>query len=161
MTRSGLLYSLVGLALVGALIAGVLYYTRGNHLELNGRILQVRTLALDEKTTMMVVDFAVENPSDVQFAVRSLTPEVTAADGTKAEAIHVADSEAQRIMEYYQKQIGQREHASMLIRDKIAPHQKVERMVAARFDVPESVIKARRSLSLRLEDVDGTVATIR
>lgn len=160
MTRQGLLFTLVGLVLVGALIGGFLYYTRGNHLDLTGKITNVRTLPLDEKSALILVDFRVENPSDVEFVVRSVMPQVTAADGSQPEALHVADSDLQRIFAYYQKELGPRLHPSLLIKQKIAPHQAVEKMVSARFDVPQETLNSRRSVALRLEDVDGTVVLI-
>lgn len=160
MTRQSLLYALCGLALVAVLIGGVTWFTRGNHLELTGKITNVRTLSLDENSSLLVADFHVENPSDVQFVVRSVMPQLTAADASKPEAQHIADSDTERIFEYYKDKLGARQHPTLLMKQKIAAHQSLDRMVAARFEVPEAILKARKELSVRLEDVDGAVSVI-
>jgi hypothetical protein len=43
------------------------------------------------------------------------------------------------------------------MRDSIPPHNSWDRMVAARFEVPESTLEARKRLVVRIEEVDGKV----
>jgi hypothetical protein len=43
------------------------------------------------------------------------------------------------------------------MRDSIPPHNSWDRMVAARFEVPESKLEARKRLLVRIEEVDGKV----
>lgn len=160
MTRQGLLFVLCGLLVVAALVGGFLYYTRGNHLELTGKITKVRTLALDENSSLMIVDFHLENPSDVQFVVRNALPQVTMADGSQPEAQHIADSDIARFFEYYQDKIGPRQHPTLITKEKVPAHKSEDKMVAAGFKVPEEVLKNRKSLALRLEDLDGAISTI-
>ncbi len=56
----------VGIGLVAVAIAVVVIVTanKGSHLELQGKILKVRTGALGEGNSIAVMDFRVENPSD-------------------------------------------------------------------------------------------------
>ena len=161
MSRQALIFALCGLAVVAALLSGTLFVTRKNHLELAGKVTSVRTLALDENSSLLIADFRVENPSDVQFVVKDITAKVTSPDGSQPEGNYVADRDAQRILDYYSTQIGSRQHPTMMVRDKINPHQNLDRMVAVRFDVPEAVLKGRKSVEVDLKDVDGTEAVLK
>lgn len=161
MSRQGLIFALCGLAIVAALLSGTLFVTRNNHLDLTGKVTNVRTLGLDERSSLLVADFRVENPTDVQFVVKDVTARVTAADGSQPEGNYVADRDLQRILDYYAPQIGSRQHPTLMVRDKINPHQNLERMIGVRYDVPEDVLKARKALAIELKDVDGTVATVK
>jgi hypothetical protein len=42
----------------------------------------------------------------------------------------------------------------------VLPHQTVDRMAGARFELPESEIEKRKSIKLRIEEIDGTVAEL-
>ena len=46
------------------------------------------------------------------------------------------------------------------VQDRIAPHKTTDLMAGARFEIPESVVNSRKSIRLRIEDVDGTSAEI-
>ena len=46
------------------------------------------------------------------------------------------------------------------LQDRVGPRQTLDRMVAARFELPEAAINLRKSLRLKLEDVYGTAAEI-
>ncbi len=46
------------------------------------------------------------------------------------------------------------------MRDKLPPHTSWDRMVAARFEVPESKLQARKRFLVRIEEVDGPVTEI-
>ena len=46
------------------------------------------------------------------------------------------------------------------MQDRISPHETVDRMAAARFEVPASVLESRKALWLRIEEIDGAAAEI-
>jgi hypothetical protein len=46
------------------------------------------------------------------------------------------------------------------IRDKIAPHQRLDRMVGARFEIPESQAEDRKAMHLHIEEIDGVTADL-
>lgn len=161
MSRQGLIFALCGLAVVALLLSGTLFVTRNNHLDLTGRVTNVRTLPLDEKSSLLVADFHVENPSDVQFVVKDVTAKVTVEDGSQPEGSYVADRDTQRIFDYYTLQLGSRTNPAVKVRDKLNAHQSLDRMLAVRFDVPEEALKKRKALAVELKDVDGTISTIK
>jgi hypothetical protein len=71
----------------------------------------------------------------------------------------VSEGDAQRIFEYYPA-LGQKYNPSLVARTRIAARQSMDRMLAARFEVPEKELQARRRLIIRVEEVDGAVSEI-
>jgi hypothetical protein len=47
------------------------------------------------------------------------------------------------------------------MKSKIPPHQSMDRMIVARFEVPESQLDARKDLTVRVVDVDGPTSELR
>jgi len=47
-----------------------------------------------------------------------------------------------------------------LMRDKIAGRQMMDKMIVARFEVPESALQSRKKLTVRIVDVDGPEAEL-
>lgn len=147
-----------GLVVVGVVL-GLFFLEKGVTLE--GQILKVRTLAVEEKNTIVVVDFRFVNPSDKNpFWVRSVEVILDDKSGKPVTGTTVAESDARRLFEYYPT-LGQKFNDSLILRDKIAPGTTADRMIAASFDLPETDVQARQNLTLRITDVDGPVAEIR
>ena len=154
------LFLLAGLAVVGGLIFTMFTTTKEAHLRLEGRILKVRVLALPGSTSSIVVlDFRVMNPSSVPFVGSSVAIRLEPAKGEPVDGTIVSKPDVENIFQY-QKLLGPKYNDVYSLQDRIAPHQSVDRMAAARLDVPEAVINGRKAIRLRLEDVDGTVAEI-
>lgn len=148
-----------GLAIVAVLIAGILVGTKSSHLELTGNILKVRVLALGEKASLVVLDFRVTNPSAVPFVIGSVSMKLEPPTGEAVEGSQVSRVDMETVFQA-QKLIGPHFNDVLTLRDKIGGRQTLDRMTGARFELPESAINQRKSLRLRLEDVDGTVAEI-
>lgn len=149
----------IGIAVIAIAVAGVFYVQRGAHIELKGSILKVRTQALDENSTAVVVDFRFANPSDYPFAVRSVEVTIDDNQGHTYEGTPVAEVDAKRLFEYY-KFLGPKYNDSLLPRDRIPAHQSVDRMIAVRFDGPVALIDGRKNLKVKVEEVDGAVSEI-
>lgn len=145
----------IGLVLLGLAAYGVLHVNKDSHVVLEGSIQQVRTLALEESASFLAVDFRVTNPSGYPFVVREVKLIV---DGIEGQV--VADRDAKRLFDYY-KDIGPKFNDSLKPRDKVTTKQTVDRMVSARFEVPESKLKGRKTLIVRIEEVDGLVSELK
>ena len=63
----------IAVLVVAAIVGGVFYMQRGAHVELQGKILKVRTAPLDENSSVAVLDFRFTNIADYPFAVRDVT----------------------------------------------------------------------------------------
>ena len=109
---------------------------------------------MDEYSSVAVVDFRFVNPSSYPFIVRKVEVRMTGSDGNPYEGATVSEVDAKRLFEY-RKDLGQKFNDSLLMRDKVPPQGSEDRMIAARFEVPEPILAGRKSLTVRIEDVDG------
>jgi len=149
----------LGLLVVAVGIAGMFYMQRGAHIELKGSILKVRTQAMDENSSVAVVDFRFVNPSNYPFMVKEVVVTMEDKDGKPLEGAVVSELDARRLFEYYPL-LGQKYNDSLLMRDKIAGRQMMDKMIVARFEVPESALQSRKKLTVRIVDVDGPEAEL-
>src|SRR5580692_11983975 len=65
-------FLVVGLAVVGLAVAAIWDGTRKAHLDLTGKIIRVRSVPIDGKTTLAVVDYRVTNPSAIPLVIREV-----------------------------------------------------------------------------------------
>jgi hypothetical protein len=144
----------VGLVVVAIAVVWIFYMQRGAHIEPAGKILKVRTLALDEGSSIAVVDFRVVNSSDYTVVVREVTVTLEQPNGAAQDGTVVSEVDARRLFQYYPV-LGQKYNDSLIIRDRIKPHETLDRMIAARFEIPVAQLDARKRLKLRVVDVDG------
>jgi hypothetical protein len=151
-------YFLVGLGLVGAAIFAAFYLNRGSHVDLKGSILKVRTLA-DGDGAIVFADFRVTNPSNLPFVVNSVKMTMETPDGEVATAVTLSKSDVEKIAKTY-KLIGPQYNDVLGIQDQIPPIETTDRMAAGRFSFPPRFLKDRKTLRLRIEEVDGVVAEI-
>ncbi len=159
MRKEILPYVALGIVVVAILVGVVMYVQRGAHLELKGSIQKVRTLALDEKSSLAVIDFRFVNVADYPFVVRKVDVTLENKKGDKLEGAAVSELDAKRLFEYYPS-LGQKYNDTLLMRTKIGPRTSMDRMISARFEIPEVVLQDRKLLRIRVEDVDGAVSEI-
>jgi hypothetical protein len=149
----------IGLVVIAIAVAFVLYMQRGAHVELKGAILKVRTMGMDDNSSLAVVDFRFANPSDYPFVVRSVDVGVTGADGQSYTSTTVPEVDAKRIFEYYPV-LGPKFNSSLITRDKIPGKHSEDRMIVARFEVPVAQLDARKNLKVSIQDVDGPLSEL-
>jgi hypothetical protein len=154
-----LIYVLAGIGVVAVAVTGVFFMQRGAHLEIQGTILKVRTLSADENSSVALIDFRCTNAADYPWVVRSVEVSLTDAQGNPLEGSTVSDADATRLFEYFPL-MGQKFNDSLVARTKIPARHTIDRMIAARFEISEKALQARRSLRVRVEDVDGPVSEI-
>jgi len=138
-------------------VGSVFYMQRGAHLTLPGKVLKVRTAPLDDNSSIAVIDFRVTNPSDYNFMTKSVTIVLEDPSGNQTEGQTSSEMDAQRLFAGLPI-LGEKFNESLKQRDKVAPHSTIDRMVAARFEVPESKLAARKRFLVRVEEVDGMVS---
>ena len=159
MNRNFLAAFAIGIGVIAIVVSGVLYMQRGARVGLSGNILKVRTAALDENSSVAVVDFRFNNPSYVRFVVRTVTLVLDDADGNHYEGRTIADTDAQRLFEAVPL-LGQKFNETLMMNDSIPPHTSADKMVSARFDAPVSRLEKRKRFVIRIEDVDGPITEI-
>jgi len=156
MSRTLLVTFGIGIVVIAIAVAGIVYMQRGGHVELPGKILKVRTAALDEQSAAAVIDFRVTNPSDYPFQVRSVTVVLENQAGAQAEGATASELDAQRLMAGVPL-LGDKYNPSLMVRERVPPHTTVDRMIAARFEFPDSQLQSRKRFLVRIEEVDGVV----
>ena len=149
----------IGLAIVAAGIGLTFVATKGSHLELKGQIMKVRTFQMNPNATLVLVDFRVENPSDVNFVAKNAEIELTPASGDAAVGMSISKPDIENVFKY-EKFLGSKYNDVLSIRDQIGPRKKMDRMIGARFEMSEAAIEARKSIKVRIVDMDGTVAEL-
>ncbi len=149
----------IGIAVIAIVVGGVLYMQRGARVGLAGSFLKVRTAPMDEKSSVAVIDFRFRNPGDVRFVVRDVTVVLEDASGNQTVGRTVSDLDAQRMFDAVPL-LGQKFNRSLMTRDSIQAHEADDRMIAARFEVPEETLEKRKRFIIRIEDVDGPVTEI-
>lgn len=159
MSREFWVFLVVGLLVMSVAVVGILFWTRGERIELKGAVLKVRVQEMDERSAVAIVDFRFVNPSVHMFQVRTVTVTLEDARGNPVEGKVASEVDAQRLFQFYPV-LGQKFNDTLRPRDKVASRQSMDRMVAVRFEVPESTVAARKNLRVRIEDVDGAVSEI-
>jgi len=150
----------IGLLVIGGMIGGGLFATRGTRLELTGSVRQTRLAALSPERSVIILDFRASNQSDYPFVIKTVEVEVTLANGKKEIGQFVPGVDANSLFPALPV-LGDRRAISIGIGEKIGAKQSVDRMTAASFSIPESDLAARKDTVLRLRDVDGPVSELR
>jgi hypothetical protein len=159
MSKNFLTAFVIGIAVIAIAVTATLYLNRGARIGLTGQILKVRTAPLDENSSIAVLDFRIHNPASKAFVVRSVTVDMEDPDGKLYDSKTVSESDAKTLFQYLPL-LGQKFNDTLLMRDKIASDATQDRMVAVRFEAPESRINGRKRFILKIEDVDGPITEI-
>jgi hypothetical protein len=144
----------IGVVVVAIALVFIVYGNKGSHLELKGSIIKMRTGAIDENISAAVIDFRVENVSDIPFVVRNVYVTAEQANGSNTEGELISKRDVNQLLTY-NKFLGKQYNEGLSTRDKIAPHQQIDRMVAVRFDIPQKALEASKQIRLKIEDMDG------
>jgi hypothetical protein len=144
----------VGVAVIAIAVAMILSSTKGSHLVINGKILKVRTGALSDNDSIAVMDLRMENPSNLAFVVRQVEVTLEEKDGTMAEGLVVAKGDLKQLFQF-NRFLGDQYNDSLTIKDQIAPHATVDRMLAARFEVKNQDLESAKAIHVSIQDMDG------
>src|SRR5262249_36240713 len=137
----------------------ILLMQRGARVGLTGSVLKVRTAQLDDNSSVAVLDFRFSNPGNVTFMVRGVTVLMEEKDGKQYDGRTVSEMDAKRLFEGLPI-LGEKYTSTLVERDKIPGHSSQDRMVATRFDAPESRLGDRKRFLVRIEEVDGSVTEL-
>lgn len=154
MDKRFLIFFGAGIVVIAIAVAAVLTSNKGSHLVLQGEILKVRSGALDAQNSIAVLDFRLENPSNVPFVVKDVVVTLEKQKGDPVDGINVSKSDLRRLFQY-NRFLGDQYNDGLSLEDTIPPHGKVDRMVATRFEVSHSDLESAKSVRLHIDDVDG------
>ena len=156
MSRTLIISLAIGLAVIAVLIAGIFYMQRGSHIDLHGKFLKVRTAPLDEHSSVVVIDYRIENPADFKFMAQAVTVTMEDKNGNGTQGQTASEPDARQLFANVPLP-GGKYNESFKARDFVAPHSTADRMVAARFEVPEAQLQNRKRFAIRIDEIDGAV----
>ena len=154
MTKTILIAFGIGVAIVAMVVATVFRTQKGAHLDLPGKILKVRSIGVEDNASVVVIDFRVTNPADYRFMTRQVTVTLVDAGGHETDGDTIPEIDAKRLFEGLPL-LGPKYNPSLAINDVVPPHATQDRMIAARFELPDSAIAARKNILVKVEEVDG------
>lgn len=154
MSRQFWSFLAVGLVVVALAVAVIWSGTKGAHLTLEGKFLNVRTVALGGGQEMVIVDFRVTNPSNVPFDVSDISLRLERHGKDPLTGLGVSRSDVDTMFQTHPL-LGARDNDVLAPPDTIAPGKSLYRMAEASFEASPEEVAARQNLVLHIEDVDG------
>ena len=100
MNKRLLIFFGIGVVAIAIAVVVILSANKGSHLQLQGKILKVRTGALGEGNSIAVLDFRVENPSDLPFTVRDVEITLEQNNGEMVDGVTVSKSDLKQLFQY-------------------------------------------------------------
>ena len=158
--REKLLPGLIAVVLVTGLVAGILYTTRNNAVQLEGQILKVRSQTTESGSTIAIIDFRVHNPSTQQFLVRDVAVKLDVKNGRTVDGAIFREAEIPGLLHFYTL-LGPKYNQTLLARDKIESGQSIDRMLAVQFPLNDDGVQTRGAIRIFVTDVDGATKEIR
>ena len=134
--------------------------TKGNHLDPIAKVGKVRIQKVDENESIVVLDFSVDNDSDRKLVVRTVDAQLDSPDGSTTDGSVVAAGDLANIFKNYPL-MGEQYNPPFKAWDEVKPHERIDRMIGVRFDVPDDKLAKRKDIDLRLEDLSGIVVNVK
>ncbi len=154
MSKRLLIFIGVGVVAVAIAVVAIVTGTKGAHLQLQGKILKVRTGELGAGNSIAVMDFRVENPSDLPFTVRNVEITLEQPSGEMVDGITVSKADLKQIFRY-NRFLGDQYNDGLGLQDAIPPHSTVDRMVAAHFELSNQDLQKAKAVHVSIQDVNG------
>ena len=154
MSKQVLIFFGIGLVALAIAVTVILTANKGSHLELQGKILKVRTGALGDGNSLAVMDFRVTNPSDLPFTVRNVEISLEKPSGEMVDGVTISKSDLKQMFQY-NRFLGDQYNDGLGLQDVIAPHATVDRMVASHFEVSDADLEKGKAVHLSIQDVNG------
>lgn len=154
----------VGFAITVVVIALVVWRlfdaTKGNHLAPVTKVGKLRIQKVDQNESIAIFDFSLDNDSDRNLVVRTVNAYLNSPDGSVTDGSIVAARDLENIFRNY-PQLGEQYNPPFKAWDEVKPHERIDRMIGVRFDVPDEKLARRKDLDLRLEDLTGVTVDLR
>ena len=153
-------FVLAGIAGAGILAWATLGISDRKSAQLQGSITQVRTLAMDERSSVAIVDFDAANPSDVVMMIGDRTLSIVNQKGIAYEGRTITAFDLKGLFEYFPA-LGAMKNEPLVKRVRVDAGDIISGMIAARFEIPKHELDARQELTLAIADIDGGVSTLK
>lgn len=152
-------FILAGLGAAAALVAVILFFNQGSSPRIEGEILQVRTLGMDQNSSVAIVDFKGSNTARYPMVIGKRLLLVTDANGREHEGDTTAVYDLEKLFQYFPA-LGAAENKPVIDKTRLEPGDPIQGMIAARFEIPKHELDMRRQLTVRIIDVGDAVSEI-
>jgi hypothetical protein len=148
-------FLVVGLVAVGLAAAMIWSGTKSAHLDLTGKIIRVRSIALDGARTLVVVDFRVTNPSGVPLTLREVSLKMERYKAEPLDGVEVSRGDVDTMFTLFPA-LGVKYSDVLAPPETIAPGKTIDRMAEASFETTEAAVEVRKGVIVHVENLDGT-----
>ena len=152
-------FILAGLAGAGLLVAALYWIASGKTARVEGSITEVRTLGMDENSSVAVVDFEFTNHSEALVMIGDRDLVVVDQNNGVHESYTLKTYDLRQLFRYFPA-LGEIKHEPVVHRTEIPSGESLHGMIAARFEIPKHEIDLRREIIFRVTDVDGAVSEL-
>ncbi len=159
MNKTTLISLGLGVVAVTLFVALIVFVQRGASPRLEGQITAVRTLGMDEASSVAIVDFHVTNTSQHRMVIGSIEMSAVDSKGETKQGQVIAASDLQRLFELFPA-LGNKSGEPLIIKTKMASRASFTGMLAARFELSKGDLDARKKITIAIGDVDGPVSEI-
>ena len=155
------LYQFILAGLVGAslLVAALYWIARGKTARVEGSITEVRTLGMDQNSSVAIVDFEFTNRSEALVMIADRDLIVVDQNDSAHESYTLKTADLRQLFRYFPA-LGEIKHEPLVHRTKIPSGESLRGMVGARFEIPKHELDLRREIVFRVADVDGAVSEL-
>lgn len=137
---------------VGAALLAYNWTTSGEQPRLEGEITEVRTLAVEEEASVLLVNFQVENITNLPFVAHERWLEVVDAEGNQHQGRTVEGFHMKELFGYFSKELGGMKDAPMVFQTRIEAGDTHRALLGARFEMSKADLDARRAIIVRIVD---------
>lgn len=148
-----------GLSAVGVFVGLIVYKQRGSTPRLVGEISNVRTLGMDQSSSVAIVDFRFTNDSKLLFVVQSTGMSVLDAQGEPRQGRIISASDANSLFELFPA-LGAKTAETIVLKNRVAAGASRPAMLAARFEIPKAALDSRQKITVSVAEVDGAVSEL-
>jgi len=143
---------LLVLLAVGIVAIAYNWATSGEQARLEGRITEVRTLAVEENASVLLVNFEVENITNLPFVAHERWLEVIDAQGDQFQGRTVNGVDVNDLFRYFAAELGGMKDEPFVAQTRIEAGEKHRGLLAARFEMSKEALDSRRAIILRIFD---------
>lgn len=148
--------------LLGALLlaGGLLFFNWDTAPRLDGEITEVRTLGMDQNSSVAIVNFDGHNGSNNLLILARRDLVAIDKNGVPREGSTISVSDLKYLFDLYPA-LGGMGFEPVVDRVRLEPDEPLRGILAARFDMPKHELDQRQAIIFRIEDVDGKQSEIR
>lgn len=154
--------TILGGGLLGGLVVAgaIIVYNWGATPRLDGEITGVRTLGMDARSSVAIVNFQAENVSNYELSISRRQLEVVDASGNRLQGRILSVFDIQQLFNYFPALGGMRDEP--LVDDRsLAPGESLRGLAAARFEIPKHELDTRKELVFRTVDIKNRRTALR